>query len=122
MAIVKATYTRKTKYAKASVRYIQNRPGREGEQAHRKLFGIDGTMERVEAYQMIDAAKDGSVFFRFVVSPDPKQEDTKRDLSLREITEKTMQTLEERLNKQVCWVATEHADHAPHRHVHVIAV
>ncbi len=33
-----------------------------------------------------------------------------------------MQALEERLNKQVHWVAAEHDDHAPHRHVHVVAI
>jgi hypothetical protein len=71
---------------------------------------------------MIDEGKGGSVFFRFIISPDPKQEDTKKDLHLREVTGKTMQTLEERLHKQVAWVAVEHNDHTPHRHIHVIAV
>ena len=33
-----------------------------------------------------------------------------------------MQTLEDRLQKQVQWVAAEHDDHAPHRHVHIVAV
>ncbi len=79
-------------------------------------------MGRWQAYRMIDEAEKGSVFFRFVISPDPQQEDTKQDLRLREITEKTMLMLEERLHKQVSWVAAVHADHAPHRHVHVIAV
>jgi len=30
--------------------------------------------------------------------------------------------LEERLKQQVQWVAAEHDDHAPHRHVHIVAV
>jgi predicted RNA-binding Zn-ribbon protein involved in translation (DUF1610 family) len=46
----------------------------------------------------------------------------KRDLHLREMTEKTMQTLMERLKREVAWIAAEHDDHAPHRHVHVVAV
>ena len=79
-------------------------------------------MGRWQAYRMIDEAEKGSVFFRFVISPDPKQEDTQQDLRLREVTEKTMLMLEERLHKQVAWVAAVHADHAPHRHVHVVVV
>jgi hypothetical protein len=122
MAIVKATYTKSSKGAKASIRYIEHRPGKEGAKITRTLFGSDGKMEREEAYRMIDEAEKGSVFFRFVISPDPKQEDTEKDLHLREVTEQTMQALEERLHKEVQWVAVEHNDHAPHRHVHVVAV
>src|SRR5205823_4219755 len=48
--------------------------------------------------------------------------DTRRDLHLREVAEKTMQTLRERLKQEVQWVAAEHDDHRPHRHVHVVAV
>jgi hypothetical protein len=33
-----------------------------------------------------------------------------------------MQTLEERLQKEVSYVAAEHDEHAPHRHVHVLAL
>ncbi len=122
MAIVKATYTKSSRGAKASIRYIEHRRGAEGVKVTRSLFGIDGLMGRWQAYRMIDEAEKGSIFFRFVISPDPKQEDNKRDLHLREVTEKTMLSLEDRLHKQVQWVAAEHDDHAPHRHVHVIAV
>jgi len=122
MAIVKATYTKSSAGAKASIRYIAHRPGKDGATITRNLFGLDGLMGRWQAYQMIDEADKGSVFFRFVISPDPKQEDTGKDLFLREITEKTMMSLEDRLHKQVQWVAAEHDDHAPHRHVHIVAV
>jgi hypothetical protein len=122
MAIVKATYTKQRNGAKASIRYIEHRPGKDNEKVTRTLFNGDGAMGRWQAYRMIDTAAKGSLFFRFVISPDPKQEDTGKDLYLREITEKTMQTLEERLKKQVQWVAAEHDDHAPHRHIHVVAV
>src|ERR1700686_2992229 len=122
MAIVKATYTKSSAGAKAGVRYIEHRPGKDGEKITRTLFGIDGLMGRWQANRMIDEAQKGSIFFRFVISPDPKQEDTGKDLFLREITEKTMLSLEERLQKQVQWVAAEHDDHAPHRHVHVVAI
>src|SRR6266568_2561018 len=122
MAIVKATYTKSSAGAKASIRYIEHRPGRDGEKVTRPLFNTDGLMGRWQAYQMIDEAEKGSVFFRFVISPDPKQEDTGKDLFLREITEKTMLSLEEHSHKQVSWVAAVHDDHAPHRHVHVVAI
>src|SRR5437763_6475081 len=122
MAIVKATYTKSSRGAKASIRYIEHRPGKDNAKINRTLFGIDGVMGRWQAYRMIDEAEKGSFFFRFVISPDPKQEDTEKDLFLREITEKTMLSLEDRLHKQVPWVAVEHDNHAPHRHVHVVAV
>lgn len=122
MAIVKATYTKRSGGAKASIRYIQNRRGKDGTKITRTLWGIDGKMERTEAYRMIDEAEKGSLFFRFVISPDPKTEDTERDLFLREITEHMMMRLEDRFQKQLQWVAATHDDHAPHRHVHIVAV
>src|ERR1700730_12948479 len=122
MAIVKATYTKSSGGAKASIRYIEHRPGKDNAKINRTLFGMDGAMGRWQAYQMIDEADKGSVFFRFVISPDPKQEDTEKDLFLREITEKTSNSVEDRLHKTLQWVAAEHNDHAPHRHIHVVAV
>jgi hypothetical protein len=122
MAIVKATYTKNSAGAKASIRYIEHRPGKEGAKVTRTLFGSDGGMGRWQAYRIIDEADKGTRFFRFIISPDPKGEDREQDLSLREITQRTMQTLEDRLQKEVSWVAVEHDDHAPHRHVHVVAV
>ncbi len=122
MAIVKANYTKRSGGAKANIRYIQHRPGKEQAHTTRTLFGIDGRLGRYDAYRMIDSAEKGSVFFRFILSPDPTGEDTQNDLRLWEITEHTMHTLEDRLHKQVAWVAVEHNDHAPHRHVHIVAV
>jgi hypothetical protein len=122
MAIVKASYTTIPAGAKASIRYIEHRPGKGGAKITRNLFGIDGLMEKYQAYRLIDEAEEGSKFYRFILSPDPKQEDTKRDLHLRDMTEKTMQTLMARLKQEVAWVAAEHDDHAPNRHVHVVAV
>ena len=122
MAIVKATYTRKSGAAKASVRYIENRPGRNGVKLQRTLFNADGQMQRREAYSMIDQAGNNSYFFRLVISPDPKHEDGARDLSLRELTERTMRSLEDRFQRPLQWVAAIHADHAEHRHIHTIAI
>ena len=122
MAILKATYTRTGGSAKASVRYIENRPGKDGAKTQRTLFSAEGRVERMEAYAIIDQAAKGSYFFRLVISPDPKSEDNDKQLSLRELTEKTMQSLEARFEQPLQWVATIHADHADHRHVHAIAI
>lgn len=122
MAIIKASYTRKGGNAKASVRYIENRPGKDGAKLRRSLFTAEGIVERGEAYTMIDQAAKGSYFFRLVISPDPKSEDGDKQLSLRELTEQAMQSLEDRFQHPVQWVAVIHADHAEHRHVHAIAI
>src|SRR5438105_6181720 len=105
MAIVKATYTKSSRGAKASIRYIEHRPGKDNAKINRTLFGWDGAMGRWQAYRMIDSADKGSYFFRFAISPDMKTEDTKRDLHLREVTEKTMLSLEERIQQPLSWVA-----------------
>src|SRR5436305_12214974 len=78
VAIVKANYTKQAGSAKASIRYIEHRRGKEGERITRPLFGSDGLVGRYAAYDMIDGAAVGSSFFRFVVSPDRNEVDTKR--------------------------------------------
>lgn len=122
MAIVKATYTRKGGAAKAAVRYIENRPGKDGAKIHRTLFTADGKVERDEVYTMIDQADNNSYFFRLVISPDPQREDSSKNLSLREITDKTIQSLENRFQQPLQWVAAVHADHTDTRHIHAIAI
>jgi hypothetical protein len=97
-------------------------PGKEKEHSTRTLFGRDGAMGRYEAYRMIDEAEKGSVYFRFIISPDSNTEDTNRDLRLRDVTAHTMLSFEEHIKQQVQWVAAEHADHTPLRHVHIVAV
>ena len=122
MAVVRITsYTRNRGAAKASVRYITHRPGKDGRATTRPLYTTDGEVSKQDAYQMIDEAKKGSVFFRIIISPDAKQEDTRRDLYLSQITEQTILTLEERLNTYVPFTAVEHNDHTGNRHVHLIA-
>jgi hypothetical protein len=122
MAIIKANYTRTGRAAKAAVRYIENRPGKDGARVVRTLFKADGKVERSEVYTMIDQADRTSYFFRLVISPDPQHEDNDKNISLREITEKTMQSLEDRFQRPFQWVAAIHADHAEHRHIHAIAI
>lgn len=121
MAIVKASYTRSGEGAKATIRYISHRPNDHGTRVTRQLFGTDGAMSRDEAYRLIDAAEKGSVFFRFVLSPDPDTEDPLRDLHLRLVTEEALASLAAQLDTAMGWVAAVHDDHSPHRHVHVVA-
>src|SRR6266568_7540557 len=122
MAIVKASYTRKRAVAKAATRYIEHRPGKDGARVVRTLFKADGKVERGEAYTMIDQADKTSYFFRLVISPDPQREDSDNHISLRELTEKTIASLEKRFQRPLQWVAAIHADHADHRHIHAIAI
>src|SRR5437016_4381530 len=122
MAVFVMNFTQSKGAAKANIKYIQHRPGKDRVKATRTLFGWDGAMGRYEAYRMVDAAAKGSAFFRLKISPDPNTEDTKRDLSLREITETIMQTFEERIHRAVQWAAAEHDDHTAKRHVHVLAI
>jgi hypothetical protein len=122
MANIIATYTRDRGAAKANIRYITRRPGKDKEKIIRTLFGLDGIMSKEEAYRMIEDAKDGSYFYRLALSPDPEGEDTNRDLRMRELTLKTMQELDTRLNNSLAWAGALHADHAPHRHIHILAI
>lgn len=126
MAVVKGNYVRRGRgekaRAKATIRYIQHRPGKDGERITRTLFGSDGVIDRQQAYRMIDKTKRGTIFFRIVLSPDPKREDRGRDLDLWTLTTQTMQALEERLKKEVQWIAVEHSDHTANRHIHALVL
>jgi hypothetical protein len=122
MAVVTTKFSKSKARMKAAVRYIEHRAGREGEKVKRELFGIDGVMNRQQAYQLIDDAEKGTAFFRIVISPHPAREDTEKDLHLAELTRQTILTLEERLGTAVPYVAAEHDDHTDKRHVHVLAM
>src|SRR3712207_4964257 len=115
MAIVKASFTKEKAGAKASIRYIAHRPGKDGAKITRTLFGSDGVMGKQQAYRMIDAAEQHTFFYRIAISPDPAKEDTHNDVHLWELTEHTMMALAERLQQDVLYVAAEHSDHTSHR-------
>jgi hypothetical protein len=121
MAIVKVNYTRSKAKIKATIRYNAHRPGRGDEKITRTLFGYDGDLSKEEAYELIDAQK-GMTYFRLVLNFDPKLEDSRRDLDLRSITKQTILALEERLQRQIGFIAVEHNDHSPLRHIHAIAI
>jgi hypothetical protein len=128
MAVVKANYVKRGTgekgRAKASIRYIQHRRDRDGERVSRTLFGRYGEMDRQAAYRIIEEAEKGSIFYRFIVSPDPAREDRNHDLDMRDITTQTIKALEDLIGgkEPIEWIAATHSDHAPHLHSHVIAV
>src|SRR5579859_7283434 len=78
------------KMAKENIKYIENRLGKDGEKTQRTLFTATGIVTRLQVYEMIDQAEQGSTFFRIKICPDPVKEDTGKDLLLREITKKTL--------------------------------
>jgi len=126
MAVVKANYVRKGRgervTAKANIRYIQERPGRDKEKLTRPLFNNAGVIGRHEAYQFIDTeAKKGRYFYRLKLSPDPSKEDTKRDLNMQKLTRQMMQRLEKRLKTTIPWAGSLHDDHTAIRHIHILA-
>jgi hypothetical protein len=122
MAVMKAKYIKSRARAKANIRYIQHRAGKDGQKITRTLFGSDGVLSRQQAYRMIDAAAKGTWFYRIAISPDPATEDTQKDLHLQEIAARTMLHLAEQFLHPIHYIATEHTDHAPHRHLHVLAL
>jgi ribosomal protein S27AE len=123
MAVFKANYTRSRGAAKAYIRYITHRPGIDGERTTRELFGADGRLTKLQAYRTIDYGRRKTVFYRLVVSPDPKGEDGGKDLDLREVTEQTMMQLQDRFGgTNIQFLAAIHADHTSKRHVHILAL
>jgi hypothetical protein len=124
MAVVTANFVKRGKIGnekvKATIRYIQHRPGKDHERVIRTLFNSDGPMQRLEAYQFIDEAPKGTVFFRIVINPDPEQEDRHRDLDMRAIAQTTMLTIEQRVQTPVMWAAAVHDDHTDKRHIHAL--
>jgi hypothetical protein len=85
--IIKASYCKRDSTdrarAKENVRYITHRRDREGEKVTRDLFGFDGNLSKDTAYQMIDDAPEKRrYYYRIIISPDPRREDSYRDLDL----------------------------------------
>ena len=118
MAIVKSKYVRDKSRIKAHLRYITHRRGMEGERMTRPLFGKEGALSKQQIYAMIDAAKRGAVFHKFVFNFHPLKEDTNKDLRLWEITRKTLEHINTQYGQSVPFVATIHDDHTLLRHVH----
>ncbi len=122
MAVIKANYTKSSVNIKASIRYIQHRTGKDGQKITRTLFGMDGKLNRKQAYMMINSAKRNTRFYRLIVSPDPNREDSLKDLNLRELTETTIGRLRDLVHQKIPFIAAIHDDHTRNRHIHVIAL
>jgi hypothetical protein len=124
MAVVRKTSeTRNRNLAKATIRYIMHR--RElGERITRPLFsGEEGDSQKLAAYEAIDHAPRGTRFLRVTVSPDPKREDTNRDLNLRELTRSALSALQERFPDQdIQFFASAHEGHTDNRHVNLLVL
>jgi hypothetical protein len=126
MAFLEVKYVKKGRgereAVKANIRYIQNRRGRDGAKIQRTLFGSGGNVERADVYRMIDEAERGSTFFKVIINFDRQTEDTRRDLSHREIVEQVMHALEDQLQTSFPWVAVLHDDHTALRHIHAMVI
>lgn len=123
MAIVKVSYTRSRGAIKANLRYNMHRPGKDREKTTRQLFGWDGDLTKEEAYRMIDEAEKGTIGFRFILNFDPKKENAKKDLDLRDLTTQFMLKLRElKENKAFEYFAVEHNDHTDLPHIHAVVL
>ena len=121
MAVVKLKYLKERPHLKQHLRYITHRRGREEGRVTRQLFDQNGLTDRASVYGLIDAAARGTVFYKFMINPDPKREDTHKDLDLAHITRQTILALERQLGLNLPFAAVLHpADHTPLRHVHGI--
>src|SRR4051795_12871846 len=124
MAIVKRTSeTRIRAAAKQTIRYIVHRR-EQGEKITRPLFGFAmGDTQKLTAYEAIDQAPPGTRFLRVAISPDPKREDTNRDLNLRELTRETMRTLAKKYTgRDVTFFAAIHEGHTDKRHINLLVI
>jgi predicted Zn-ribbon and HTH transcriptional regulator len=117
MAIVKAKYIRGKSRIKAHLRYITHRRGFDEERITRPLFGRDGPLSKLQIYAMIDAARPGAVFQKFVINFHPVKEDTYKDLNLWELTRNTLEHIKTQPGDSVPFVATIHDDHTLLRHI-----
>ena len=128
MAVVKINYIKRGKFAKQRAKetlgYNSRRPGKEKEKLTRFLFGHREVFTEEQAAHMIDTAPKGTIFYRVIISLDPKQEDQKKDLDIWKITRETYLAIEKKLGLEgkIQFIAAEHNDHTEVRHIHSIMV
>jgi hypothetical protein len=119
MAVVTLKYTRNKQEIKAHLRYFTHRSGRENEKISRTIFTNVGLTDKRDFYRQVATVGRGTVFFKFVISPDPKREDSLKDLDLPFITRRTIRKLEKAVGRRFFFVAAVH-NHTPIRHIHGI--
>jgi hypothetical protein len=112
MAVVTLKYIRDKEQIKANLRYFTHRKGCEQEKITRAIFTNVGETDKQEFYRQVKDAGRGTVFFKFMISPDPKREDSSKDLDLPYITRRTIRKLEQAIGRRLYFVAAVHnADH-----------
>jgi hypothetical protein len=125
MAIVKLTYTRSSDAIKAHLRYIVHRPGKEREKLTRELFQHNYlSVTKQNAYDLMNAAPKGTVFYKMTINFHPVKEDTHKDLDLQHIASLTVREMQLRIGRSVPFIATIHDGHANTelRHIHAICL
>jgi len=76
MAVITLKYIRDKAQIKAHLRYFTHRKGRDHEKTTRAIFTNLGQTDKQEFYQQVKYAGRGTVFFKFMISPDPRREDS----------------------------------------------
>ena len=125
MAVVKCKYTRIRNAIKAHLRYIIHRPGKELGKLTRELFGHNYLpVTKQYAYDFINGAPQGTVFYKMMINFHPVKEDTYKDLDLQYITSLTVREMQRRIGRTVPFIATIHDGHANTdlRHIHAICL
>src|SRR4051794_14862885 len=73
MAFVGTSFIKPGKFAKAKARavvqYNGTRPGKDGEEIIRTLFGHDGTLTEEQVQRLIDEAPKNTYFWNLILSP-----------------------------------------------------
>jgi hypothetical protein len=125
MAVIVGRYKKSPHDAKETVKYIEHRPRHDRSRSARRLFGLEGTMSRQDAYTLIDLmSQQGTyLYYHWKLSPDPKRESTdRRDLDLEAVTRVMMNAIADSVGP-VVWIAAIHpADHTAIPHVHAVAM
>lgn len=123
MAVVKLEYTQNKQEIKANLKYFTHMAGRNSEKMSRDIFTNMGETDKQAFYSQVKRAGRGTFFYKFMVSPDPKREDSLKDLDLRYITRRTIRKMEKAVGRRLLFFAAVHnADHTNLRHVHGIFV
>jgi hypothetical protein len=125
MAIVKLQYARGREAIKAHLRYIVHRPGKEPGRLTRELFHHNYLgVTKQEAYELINNAPRGTIFYKMTINFHPRKEDTHKDLDLHHIASLTVREMQARLGRSIPFLATIHDGHAKTalRHIHAICL
>ena len=125
MAIVKLKYARGRGAIKAHLRYIIHRPGIEQGRLTRELFHHNYlSVTKQYAYDLINNAPRGTIFYKMTINFHPRKEDTHKDLDLQHIASLTVREMQLRIGRSVPFIATIHDGHAKTtlRHIHAICL